>query len=46
MNKDKQIRESWAEGQMALDKRTQSVRQMESRLSGAEDRIKELDAYM
>lgn len=46
MNKDRQIRESWADGHRDLDKRENSVRRMESRLAGAEDRIKELDTYI
>lgn len=45
-NKDKQIRENWADEHRKLDKRTQTVRRMEAKLSDAEARVAELDNYM
>lgn len=44
-DKDKQMREDWADGQMKLDKREQAVRRMEAKVSGAESRIAELGRY-
>lgn len=43
--KDKEVRESWADAHMKLDKREQTVRRMEARVSGAEQRIEELHRY-
>lgn len=45
-NKDKSIRENWADEHRRLDKRTQAVRHMEAKLSDSEARIQELDNYM
>lgn len=44
-NKDKTMREGWAEEQMKLDKREQTVRRMEAKVSDAESRIEELQRY-
>lgn len=44
-NKDKSMRELWAEEQMKLDKREATVRRMESKVSDAESRIEELGRY-
>lgn len=44
-NKDKAFRTYWAEEQMKLDKRTETVRRMEARVSDAESRIEELKRY-
>lgn len=45
-SKDKQLRQSWAEENLKLEKRTEAVRKMEARVSDAERRIAELDNYM
>lgn len=45
-NKDKQIRENWADEHRKLDKRIEVVRRMEAKLSTSEARIQELDNYM
>lgn len=45
-NKDRQIRENWADEHRKLEKRIQAVRIMEAKLSDAETRIAELDRYM
>lgn len=44
-NKDKSMRELWAEEQMKLDKREATVRRMEAKMSDAESRIEELGRY-
>lgn len=44
-NKDKSMREAWAEEQMKLNKRETTVRRMEAKVSDAESRIEELGRY-
>lgn len=44
-NKDQKIRESWAEGQLKLDKRETVVRRMESRLGSLEARYTEMEKF-
>ena len=42
---DKAFRESWAEEHLKLDKRTETVRRLEAKLSNAQARIEELERY-
>lgn len=44
-NKDKTMREAWAEEHMKLEKREATVRRMEAKVSDAESRIEELGRY-
>lgn len=44
-NKDKLMREGWAEERLKLDKREEVVKRVEGRLSDSEARIEELDRY-